>query len=150
MHEISVERIPPGSTPSAALRTALARLLAELDPAHPPPLANLDGLLADESAQLLVARVVDGEDAYAGMLTLGFRTTLTRMVAHIDHVAVDPRHRRRGVARQLVSEALTVAASRGASRVDLTSAASRPGAADLYRGLGFVQRDTVNWRRQLI
>ena len=141
------------------MRAALARLLAELDPANPPALGDLDRLLRDPAAELLVALQLEGQEpvkwsdvpdeSYVGMLTLGYRTTLTRTVAHIDHVVVDPAHRRRGLGAQLVRAAMAVARAAGASRVDLTSSTSREAAQGLYRSLGFNRRETVNWRRQL-
>src|SRR3954451_2398490 len=152
---MQISRVPALMAPTAAKRSALARLLAELDPAHPPRLVGLERVLSDPSTELLVAVRTGGpwpeirDEDYVGMLTLGYRTTLTRLSAHAAHVGVDPAHRRAGLGARLVREALEVAAAAGASRVDLTSSSRRAAAQELYRSLGFTQRDTVNWRRQL-
>src|SRR4051812_46244084 len=93
--------------PTPALRSATERLLSHLDREQLPQPANLDALLGDPAARLVVAVVASGqsidwrglhEATYLGMLTLMFRNSLTRKSVHFDHVAVDPRHRRRGIA----------------------------------------------------
>jgi GNAT superfamily N-acetyltransferase len=149
--------VPVGARPIEPLRAAAARLLPELDPERPPQPENLDALLADPAARLVLA--VAGEAAPAwpeleeaailGMLTLTFRNSLTRTSGHIDHVVVDPRHRRRGIGTAMLARAIEVARSAGASRIDLTSSAARPAAAPLYLALGFERRETENWRRRL-
>lgn len=139
---MDVTHVPPGTPPTPALRSATERLLAELDAAP----ANLDGLLADPAARLVLAR--DGE-AVVGMLTLTFRSSLTRTSAHVDHVVVDPRHRRRGIATAMLEHAARMARDGGATRIDLTSAAARQAAAALYPAAGFRRRATVNWRLEL-
>ena len=55
----------------------------------------------------------------------------------------------RGIGRRLVDEALRVAVTAGASRIDLTSAPHRVAAQALYRSLGFEERQTSNWRRNV-
>jgi ribosomal protein S18 acetylase RimI-like enzyme len=141
--ELSVTAIPPGTRPTATLRAATERLLGELGAAP----ENLDALLGDPAARLVVA--VTGDEAIVGMLTLTFRTSLTRKSGHVDHVVVDPEHRRRGIASALLEHAAELARSEGASRIDLTSSESRRAAARLYPRCGFEQRETVNWRRRL-
>jgi ribosomal protein S18 acetylase RimI-like enzyme len=129
------------------VRTDLARLLAELDPANPPSPDNLEALLEDRSAALILATGEPG--ACIGMLTLTFRNSLTRRSAHIDHVVVDAAHRRAGISRRLVEEALRIAAAEGASRLDLSSSPDRVADQGFYRSLGFEQRRTTHWRRPL-
>ena len=135
------------SADAVGVRADLERLLVELDPTKPPKPANLDALLDDPSARLLLARDDDG--ACIGMLTLTFRNSVTRRSAHIDHVVVDPAQRRGGIGRLLVEEALRLAAAEGATRVDLTSSPRRVGAQAFYASLGFEQRSTQHWRRPL-
>lgn len=61
------------------------------------------------------------------------------------NVAVCESMRRRGVARALVTEALSRGGAQGATRAVLEVRASNEGALSLYRQLGFVQ---VSTRRQ--
>lgn len=58
---------------------------------------------------------------------------------HINHVAVDPRLRGRGIGRALMLELLTDAGRRGAHRATLEVRASNAPARRLYESLGFVQ-----------
>jgi ribosomal-protein-alanine N-acetyltransferase len=54
-------------------------------------------------------------------------------------LAVEPAHRRRGVARDLLRQALALAAAAGAEEAFLEVAADNPGALALYRAEGFEQ-----------
>lgn len=149
-----VQCISPGML-TDDMRADLARLLAELDPTNPPTPGNLEALLDDPSAQLILATNDPAADdslppgACIGMLTLTLRNSLTRRTAHVDHVVVDTAHRRAGIATRLVEEALRLAAAEGASRVDLSSSPDRVEAQALYESLGFEQRRTTHWRRPL-
>jgi ribosomal protein S18 acetylase RimI-like enzyme len=143
---VDVRAIEPGSRADAHLRAGLTRLLAELDPAHPPQPVNLERVLGDPSSRIVVA--LDG-DHYVGMLSISFRTTLTQHVAYINHVAVDPDRRREGIGRRLVEHAVGIARDQGMTRVDLTSGSQREEAALMYETLGFTLRDTVPWRMPL-
>lgn len=59
--------------------------------------------------------------------------------AHIINVAVDPGHRRLGIARKLVSDLLLKARELGMVCATLEVRASNDAAAKLYEGLGFKQ-----------
>lgn len=64
------------------------------------------------------------------------------------NVAVDPAHRRRGIARSLVAGCLELAAERQADEIVLQVKASNEGARSLYAGFGFADRGTrVTWRK---
>ncbi len=56
---------------------------------------------------------------------------------HITNLAVDPAHRRRGVARFLLTEILADARRRGIRTVFLEVRPTNTGALSLYQGLGF-------------
>ena len=156
---VIVTEVPTGTQPTTALRTATERLLRELSDEQRPQPANLDALLTDPAARLVVAVVaanerpanwaVQDDRTFIGMLTLTFRNSLTRKSAFIDHVVVDARHRRRGIATTMLQHAVDLARAAGATRVDLTSSSARRAAAHLYPSRGFQQRDTVHWRRWL-
>lgn len=57
---------------------------------------------------------------------------------HINTVAVDLPHRRRGIATQLMRYVMTAASRRGATRATLEVRASNQPARRLYENLGFV------------
>ncbi len=56
---------------------------------------------------------------------------------HINTMAVDPAHRRRGLGRRLMSHVMSEAARRGAVRATLEVRASNVPARQLYESLGF-------------
>lgn len=56
---------------------------------------------------------------------------------HILNLAVDPEHRRRGIARQLLAEGLTQARTLGAGLAWLEVRTSNLAAQDLYKSFGF-------------
>jgi ribosomal protein S18 acetylase RimI-like enzyme len=153
---VFVTHVPTGTRPRPALRRAAERLLRDLDAERRPEPANLDALLADPAARLVLAvraprvdwAALD-EATVVGMLTLTFRNSLTRTSAHIDHVVVDAAHRRQGIATAMLEHAVELARAGEATRIDLTSAARRRAAARLYLSCGFQRRETVNWRRSL-
>jgi ribosomal protein S18 acetylase RimI-like enzyme len=62
---------------------------------------------------------------------------------YIDYLGVGPNARRRGVGRALVADACRELAGEGVSAVHLTVRADAPGAADLYRGLGFIEERII-------
>jgi ribosomal-protein-alanine N-acetyltransferase len=57
--------------------------------------------------------------------------------AHVHNVAIEPEHRRRGLARRLLLVCLELAASRSARRAFLEVRAGNGAARKLYLGLGF-------------
>jgi mycothiol synthase len=62
-------------------------------------------------------------------------------VGHIEILAVDPDHQRRGLARSLLLAALAAIADDGCQRADLDVASDNPRALDLYLGVGMVERE---------
>lgn len=63
----------------------------------------------------------------------------------IDAVWVSPDHRRRGLARELLAEAVDWAASRGAMTAHLQVAEDNVGALTLYESLGFATHHTYRY-----
>lgn len=59
--------------------------------------------------------------------------------AHVINVAIDPNHRRQGIARNLVSELLVRSKDDGMTCATLEVRSSNDAALKLYEGLGFVQ-----------
>ncbi|MFL7869808.1 MAG: GNAT family N-acetyltransferase [Anaerolineales bacterium] len=65
----------------------------------------------------------------------------------IANVATHPDHRRKGIAHALTERALTHARQRGANALWLHVRADNPGAVQMYRELGFVERaQRITWR----
>ena len=63
-------------------------------------------------------------------------------VADLDRIAVDPAHRRQGIARELLAAGLAWCAERGAQRILLEVEAHNRAAIELYRGCGFRELTT--------
>lgn len=80
--------------------------------------------------------VLEGEDA-CGTATCYLCPQVPRR-AYLSAAWIDPRHRRRGLARQLVGEAIAWATAHDAEHLRLWVDDTNPGAAQFYRALGFV------------
>jgi ribosomal protein S18 acetylase RimI-like enzyme len=129
--EITVRGWEPRDRPAVQ---ALLRLLAE------------DAEIRSEEAPVHVA---EREGRVIGMVTLCVFSTLTGPKAYLDHLVVEPAWRRRGVGRALVCHAIDVAASAGASRIDLTAGSGKAAGRALYESLGFERRETGSFRLSL-
>lgn len=69
---------------------------------------------------------------------------------HLEQLAVDPPHGRRGLGSALVEEVCRVAASRGHDRVTLRTFADVPWNAPFYARLGFVEIPDPDWMAPLL
>jgi ribosomal-protein-alanine N-acetyltransferase len=101
-------------------------------------------------ATIFVARAADGPgpagSAAGRGRVVGFLClSLPADEGHINNMAVDPRWRRRGVARALMDRALEYAAGRRARTAHLEVRTSNVGAQALYRDFGF---EVVGVRRR--
>jgi ribosomal protein S18 acetylase RimI-like enzyme len=79
--------------------------------------------------------LLDGDDA-CGTATCYLCPRVGRH-AYFTSAWIDPRHRRRGLGRQLVDAAVAWAAAHGAEQLQLWVDDTNPAAADFYRALGF-------------
>ena len=126
---------------------AFARLIPQLSKSSPPPNeAELAEMVAAGSTDVLVAS--DGDEVLGALTLVVFRIP-TGVRAWIEDVVVDDAARGRGVGEALNQFALSVARSKGAKTVDLTSRPSREAANRLYQRLGFVARETNVYRYDL-
>lgn len=94
--------------------------------------ASVDDELAQLSASrsILVAEELGAVVGYVVLMVIGGSADLTR-------IAVEPSHRRNGLGRELVDEALSEAAGRGCDQVMLEVAADNDAAVRLYVDRGF-------------
>jgi ribosomal protein S18 acetylase RimI-like enzyme len=83
---------------------------------------------ADGAVGALVARIYDTPDNPA---------MVPRRRLHIETLVVGRRHRRRGIGRQLMGDAVTWAGSHGAVEVVLTTWVGNEDADAFYRSLGY-------------
>jgi ribosomal protein S18 acetylase RimI-like enzyme len=140
---ITVEAL---TEPTAKDAEAMARLVPHLSACRPPDLGELRDLVFSGSVTVFVARL---GDEIVGTLSLATFAIPTGRRAWIEDVIVDPAHRGKGVASQLVEAALRLAAETGCRTVDLTSRPSRAEANRLYARLGFIRRETNVYRISL-
>lgn len=124
---------------------AFRRLIPQLSSSSPPPSEEfLRRIVASPASHLLVARTDDGE--VVGSLTLVVFLIPTGIRAWIEDVVVDAGASGKGIGTALNRHAVSLAKELGAKTVDLTSRPTREVANRLYRGLGFVPRDTNVYR----
>ena len=154
---INALQVPTGIKVPAPMQEAQERLLSRFHPENPPQASRLQAVINNESSALIFALLGDETDEttpwqatpserYVGTLTLIGVESTTRLSGYIEHVVVDEAYEGRGIGGLLVAKALVVAESKNASRVDLTSNASKEAAQRLYEKMGFRKRETNNWR----
>ena len=132
---------------NAELVEALGRLIPQLGPTVPPPTADEVREIVDSpSTTILFARDQSVGGRIIGALILIIFRGGSGLRALIEDVVVDADARGRGVGETLSREALRLAASRGASTVDLTSRPARLAANGLYKKIGFQRRETNVYR----
>jgi ribosomal protein S18 acetylase RimI-like enzyme len=128
-----------------ALRTLVPELSSSAAPLTPEA---LEEIVRSPATVLFVARDSSG-GSIVGSLTLVIFSAPTGPRAWIEDVVVTTATRGRGVGAALVHAANARAAAAGARTVDLTSRPSREAANRLYVRLGFVQRETNVYRKNL-
>jgi ribosomal protein S18 acetylase RimI-like enzyme len=122
-------------------------LLSQLS-SHPRSLTKVEIRKIGKLVRFYTAR--DSEnDRIIGMCSIVLYEVPTGLKALIEDVVVDRNYRLKGVGKQLVSEALFEAKSKGAKHVDLTSRPEREGGNMLYQKLGFKKRETNVYRLDL-
>ncbi|WP_427185461.1 GNAT family N-acetyltransferase [Bordetella bronchialis] len=127
----------------------MKRLLPELSSSAPAISAEgLREITASPATVLFVAR--SGSQAIVGTLTLACFLLPTGRRAWIEDVIVDPDSRGLGVGKALCQAAIQYATGLGVVSIDLTSRPSRVAANQLYRKLGFQQRETNVYRYTVV
>jgi ribosomal-protein-alanine N-acetyltransferase len=124
-------RIEPGGM--ADLPDVMTAMCDAFDPEYGEAWteAQCAGILGMAGSWLLVARCGDDPAGFALLRTIVDEAELLL-------IAVRNRYRRQGIARALLGQAIDTAAADGTSVLHLEVRDGNP-AAELYRGLGFVQ-----------
>ena len=126
---------------------AMESLIPQLSSSNPPPYFEvLSKIVQSEASTLFIA---DSEGKIVGSLTLALFLIPTGLRAWIEDVVVDESARGQGVGEALNQAAINHAQSAGAKTVDLTSRPSREAANRLYKRIGFVERSTNVYRKDL-
>jgi ribosomal protein S18 acetylase RimI-like enzyme len=132
---------------------AIAEHLRRCDEDFVPRLS--DRVEIDEYSRRIVQRATRFEawasDSLVGLVAAYFNSD--KRTAFITTVSVDPGHRKRGLASQLVAQCVAYADERGDSRVLLEVDGANGPAIDLYTTQGFTVADvnerTLSMRRDL-
>ena len=132
---------------TSELVEAMERLIPQLSSSNPPP--DFDALSKIVSSDASLLFVAKSEGKIVGSLTLALFYIPTGLRAWIEDVVVDETVRGQGVGEALNQAAINYAQSAGATTVDLTSRPSREAANRLYKRIGFVERSTNVYRKDL-
>ena len=137
--------IRPVTEVTESLTDAYRVLIPQLSSSSSPPTGEaLQRIIESDSAQILIAENENGE--IMGTMTIIIFQIPTGIRAWIEDVVVDSSVRGKGIGKKLNLAALELAKQAGAKTVDLTSRPARQEANQLYRSIGFVERETNVYR----
>ena len=137
--------IRPVTEVTESLTDAYRALIPQLSSSSNPPTGEaLQRIIESDSAQILIAEDENGE--IVGTMTLIIFQIPTGIRAWIEDVVVDSSVRGKGIGKKLNLAALELAKQAGAKTVDLTSRPARQEANQLYRSIGFAERETNVYR----
>ncbi len=137
--------IRPVTEVTESLTDAYRVLIPQLSSSSSPPTGEaLQRIIESDSAQILIAEDENGE--ILGTMTLIIFQIPTGIRAWIEDVVVDSSARGKGSGKKLNLAALELAKQAGAKTVDLTSRPARQEANQLYRSIGFAERETNVYR----
>lgn len=137
--------IRPVTEVTESLTDAYRVLIPQLSSSSNPPTGEaLQRIIESDSAQILIAENENGE--ILGTMTIIIFQIPTGIRAWIEDVVVDSSVRGKGIGKKLNLAALELAKQAGAKTVDLTSRPARQEANQLYRSIGFVERETNVYR----
>ncbi len=108
----------------------------------------LKELIESKNSHLFCA--VDEKGQYIGMVTVGIYLSPTGRKGWIEDVVVTETRRGKGIGKKLTQYAIQFARDQGVQSLMLTSNPSRVAANQLYRKLGFEQRETNVYRMIII
>ena len=135
------------TTITEAVFQAFQSLIPQLTQHSPPPTKDmLVQMAASDRVFVFLAREGEAEGQILGSATLATFVTPTGIHGWIEDVVVDRDARRRGIGRALTEACLQKARELGLPEVNLTSRPGREAANQLYREMGFQQRQTNVYR----
>ena len=144
-YDIFMVTIRPVTEVTKSLTDAYKVLIPQLSSSSNPPTEEaLQRIIESDSAQILIAE--DENGGILGTMTLIIFQIPTGIRAWIEDVVVDSSARGRGIGKKLNLAALELAKQAGAKTVDLTSRPARQEANQLYRSIGFAERETNVYR----
>ena len=144
-YDIFMVTIRPVTEVTKSLTDAYKVLIPQLSSSSNPPTEEaLQRIIESDSAQILIAE--DENGGILGTMTLIIFQIPTGIRAWIEDVVVDSSARGKGIGKKLNLAALELAKQAGAKTVDLTSRPARQEANQLYRSIGFVERETNVYR----
>jgi len=144
-YDIFMVTIRPVTEVTESLTDAYRLLIPQLSSSSNPPTGEaLQMIIESDSAQILIAE--DENGMILGTMTLIIFQIPTGIRAWIEDVVVDSSARGRGIGKKLNLAALELAKQAGAKTVDLTSRPARQEANQLYRSIGFAERETNVYR----
>ncbi len=144
-YDIFMVSIRPVTEVTESLTDAYRVLIPQLSSSsNPPTEEELQRIIESDSAQILIAEDENGE--ILGTMTLIIFQIPTGIRAWIEDVVVDSSARGKGIGKKLNLAALELAKQAGAKTVDLTSRPARQEANQLYRSIGFAERETNVYR----
>ena len=137
--------IRPVTEVTESLTDAYRVLIPQVSSSSSPPTGEaLQRIIESDSAQILIAENENGE--ILGTMTIIIFQIPTGIRAWIEDVVVDSSVRGKGIGKKLNLAALELAKQAGAKTVDLTSRPARQEANQLYRSIGFAERETNVYR----
>lgn len=124
--------------------TAFKKLIPQLAPdCTLPTKKDLEDIVTSDTSLLFVA---EENNEILGTLTLVFNKIPTGDKVWIEDVVVDNAGRGKGIGLKLLEHSIAYAELKGVSNINLTSSPDRVAANNLYRKLGFIQRETNVYR----
>ena len=144
-YDIFMVSIRPVTEVTESLTDAYRVLIPQLSSSSNPPTGEaLRRIIESDSAQILIAEDENGE--ILGTMTLIIFQIPTGIRAWIEDVVVDSSARGKGIGKKLNLAALELAKQAGAKTVDLISRPALQEANQLYRSIGFAERETNVYR----
>ena len=136
------EAVPEDAEALHALIGDLADALGDRNPQFGAMRAQLEKLLAEPGARVLV---VEGAEDIVGAASLWIKPDLAHgdVVIEVPMLVVSTNARRRGVGKLLVNEIQRLAAEENAALIELVATKENDVARAFYKSLGFIETEHI-------
>ena len=136
------EAVPEDAEALHALMGDLADALGDRSPRFGAMRAQLEKLLAEPGARVLV---VEGAEDVVGAASLWIKPDLAHgdVVIEVPMLVVSGNARRRGVGQLLVKEIRRIAAEENAALIELVATKENDVARAFYKSLGFIETEHI-------